>query len=114
MRERVGSWGEGEGEGSNRSEDTQREDSVHDGHSRRVSPRETGEGWPLLTFQTEANGGLWSTNERCPSLVGSLGSSCRYKRFLCCLVAALVSPVQNIFFLPATWAGLRAGPPVSK
>jgi hypothetical protein len=34
MRERVGSWGEGEGEGSNRSEDTQREDSVHDGHSR--------------------------------------------------------------------------------
>ncbi len=53
---------------------------------------ETRDGWPLLTVETEANGDLWSKNESCPSLVGSLGSSCRYKRFLFC-------PLQNIFFL---------------
>jgi hypothetical protein len=43
--------------------------------------------------------GTYSTCERGPSLVGSLlGSLCRYKRF-CPALAALVSPVQNIFFL---------------
>ncbi len=57
-----------------------------------------------------------STNERGISLVGSLGSSCRYKRLF-----ALVSPVQNILFLtvhyinlcgphrPATWAAVVQG-----
>ncbi len=35
-----------------------------------------------MTIETEANGDSKSTNERGPSLVGSLGSSCRYKRFL--------------------------------
>ncbi len=54
--------------------------------------RETIDGWPLQTVETEANGDLWSKNESCPSLVGSLGSSCRYTRFLFC-------PLQNIFFL---------------
>ncbi len=62
--------------------------------------RETREGWPLLlTVEIEANGDLWSTNERSPSLVGSMGSLCRYKRFLFCLGFSIVSPVQNIFFL---------------
>jgi hypothetical protein len=42
---------------------------------------ETREGWPLLTVETEANGDLWSTNERGPSLVGSMGSSCGHKSF---------------------------------
>ncbi len=77
----------------------------------RATARETREGWPL--------GDSKSINERGISLVGSLGSSCRCKRLF-----ALVSPVQNIFFLtvhyinlcgphrPATWAGSRAGPPV--
>jgi hypothetical protein len=37
--------------------------------------------WPLLTFETEANGDSRSTYERGPSLVGSLGSMCRYKIF---------------------------------
>jgi hypothetical protein len=36
--------------------------------------RETREGWPLLTVETEANGDSKSTNEKGPSLVGSLGS----------------------------------------
>jgi hypothetical protein len=71
------------------------------------------------------NGDSKSTNKRGPSLVGSLGSSCRYKRLLSCLLPALVSPVQNIFppctlfqslfsNRPATLTGSRAGPPVSE
>jgi hypothetical protein len=36
------------------------------------------------------------TNDRGPSLVGWLDSACRYNRF-CHALAALVSPVQNIF-----------------
>jgi hypothetical protein len=52
-------------------------------------PKTCGSGTPtlLLTVETEANGdwSKWSTNERGPSLVGLLGSSCRYKRFLSCL-----------------------------
>jgi hypothetical protein len=45
----------------------------------------TRERWPLLTVETDVNGDSKSTNERGPYLVGSLGSSCRYKRFLFCL-----------------------------
>jgi hypothetical protein len=48
--------------------------------------RENREGWPLLTLETETNGNTKSTNERVPSLVGSLGSSYnRYKSLLSCL-----------------------------
>jgi len=59
--------------------------------------RETREGWPLQTVN-EVNADSWSANKRDPSLVGSLGLSCRFKRFLFCL-CCLVGPVQNIFFL---------------
>ncbi len=38
-------------------------------------------GWPLLTVETELIGDSKNTNERGPSLVGSLGLSARYKRF---------------------------------
>jgi hypothetical protein len=38
--------------------------------------RETREGWPPLTVETEANGDSRSTFKRGPSLVGSLSSSC--------------------------------------
>jgi hypothetical protein len=62
----------------------------------RVSTRETREGWPLLL--TEANGDSWSTNERVPSLVGTLGLLCRYNRF---------------FTSPSNLVGSRAGSPVS-
>ncbi len=47
--------------------------------------RETIEGWPLLTVETEVNGDSKRTNEKGPFLVNSLGLSCRYKRFLFCL-----------------------------
>jgi hypothetical protein len=85
-----------------------------------VASRDAREGWRLLTVETEADGGLWSTNERGPFLVGSLGSSCR-TRYSYPALAALVSPVQNIFSSPhfmcpyrlATWAVSRAGSPVS-
>ncbi len=36
----------------------------------------------MLTVETEVNGDLKSTYKRGPSLVGSLGSSSRYKRLL--------------------------------
>jgi hypothetical protein len=87
-------------------------------------PRKTRKGWPLMTDETEVNGDSKSTNDRGPSLVGSLGLSCRrYKRF-CSALAALVGPVQNIFsspcaismtlsHRPASWAGSRVGSPVS-
>ncbi len=84
--------------------------------------RLTRKGWPLVTIETEVNGDLKSTNKRGPSLAGSLGSSCQYTRFLSCSG----QPSTNYSFLhrtlfqsmcphrPATWAGSRAGPPVSE
>ncbi len=60
--------------------------------------RETKEGWPLLTVETEVNGDSKSTNQRGSSLVVSLGLSCQYKRFLHCLGCSS-QPNTNIFFL---------------
>ncbi len=86
--------------------------------------RDTREGWPLPTVETEANGDSKRTNEKGPSLIDSLGLSCRCKRF-CSALAALVGPEQNIRFphrtlcqflcphRPESWAGSRAGSPVS-
>jgi hypothetical protein len=54
--------------------------------------RETRLGWPLLTVKTEANGDSWSTYERGPSLVGSLGS-----KFLSCLGCSR-RPSKKYFF----------------
>ncbi len=65
-----------------------------------MRPERLEEGWPLLTFETEANGDSgdsWSTFERGPSLVGSLGLSIDF----CSALAALVGPEQNIIFLTA-------------
>jgi hypothetical protein len=68
------------------------------GHS--VHTRETREGWPLLTVETEVNGDSKITNEKGPSLVGSLGLLCGGTKDICSFaLAALVGPVQNIFFL---------------
>jgi hypothetical protein len=47
-----------------------------------VLNRETREGWPLLTVETEKNGDSKSTTKMGSSMVDSLGLSCRYKRFL--------------------------------
>ncbi len=58
--------------------------------------------WPLLTVETEANGDSRSTNERCPFLVGSLGSSCRYKRFSSCLGCSSRPSTKYFFLTPYT------------
>jgi hypothetical protein len=78
----------------------------------------------MLTVETKVNRDSKSTNERGPSLVGSLGMSCRYKRFLFCLGCSsrlsteYVFPHRTLFqflcpYLTARWAGSRAGSPVS-
>jgi hypothetical protein len=63
--------------------------------------RETREGWPLLTVETVVNGDSKSTSGWGPSLVGSLGMSCRYKRFLFCLGFSSQPSTKYIFFLTA-------------
>jgi hypothetical protein len=83
---------------------------------------ETREGWPLLTVETEMYWDSMSTAEKGPSLVGSLDSSCRYNRFLSCLSCS-GQPSRKYYFRhhklfisqhrPPTWAGRRAGSPVS-
>ncbi len=52
---------------------------------------------PLLTVETEVNGDSMSTNERGPSLVGSLGYPASTRDF-CLALAALVGRAENIFF----------------
>jgi hypothetical protein len=47
--------------------------------------RETREGWPLLTVETEENGDSKRTRERGSFFVGSLGLSCQNKNFVFCL-----------------------------
>ncbi len=60
--------------------------------------RETREGWPLLTVETEVNGDSKSTIEMDPFLVRW---ACRAgKRYTCSALAALVGPVQNICISP--------------
>jgi hypothetical protein len=63
-----------------------------------LCPRETREGWHLLTVETEVNGDSKSTIERGPSLVGSLGSSCRYKRLF--ILPWLLWSAQEKYFFP--------------
>ncbi len=69
------------------------------------------------------NGDSKRTNDRDPFLVGSLASSCRYKRFLSYLGSASQPSTKHYFphltlfhFINphrlATWAGRRAGLPV--
>jgi hypothetical protein len=78
--------------------------------------------YPLLTNETEVNWDSMRANERGPSLVGSLGLSCRarYKSNFWSALADLVGPVQSIFprrtlfqfvcpHCPASLAGRRAG-----
>jgi hypothetical protein len=81
-------------------------------------------GGPPLTVETEVKGSSKSTNEKGPSLVNSLGLSCRYKRFLSCLGCSgrlntkYVFPHRTLFqFIcphhPASYVGSSAGSPVS-
>jgi hypothetical protein len=52
----------------------------------------------MLTVETEVNGDSRITNERGPSLVGFLGLSCRFKRFLFFLGCSS-EPSTKYFFL---------------
>ncbi len=54
--------------------------------------------WPLLTVETEVNGDSKSTYEKGPSLVGSFGLSCRYKRFFFNLGLDALIGQYEIFF----------------
>jgi hypothetical protein len=60
------------------------------------------DGWPLLTDETEVKRDSKRTNERGPTLVGSLGLSCRYKTFLFCIDCSRRPIVQTFFFLTYT------------
>jgi hypothetical protein len=55
--------------------------------------RETRDGWHLPTVGTEVNGDSKGTIKRDPSLVGSLGLTYRYKRFLFCLGCSSRVPI---------------------
>ncbi len=64
--------------------------------SLRFHPERPERGGPLLTVKSDANGDLWRTTEKGPSLVGWLGSSCGTWDF-CPALVTLVSPVQKFF-----------------
>ncbi len=70
-----------------------------------VAVKETREGWPLLTVETEVNGDSESANESGPSLVGSLVSFCQYKILLPCLGCS-GKPTTNNFFLTVHYFSL--------
>jgi hypothetical protein len=65
-------------------------------------PRDTREGWPLLNWETEANGDSRSTYTKVFSLVGSLGSRAGTRDF-CAALVALVGPVQKYHFPRRTY-----------
>ncbi len=79
----------------------------------------------MLTVETELNGDSGGTYERGPSFVGCYWPYRPGTRNFCPALASLVGPGQNIFFphrilfqliythWPASWAGSRAGSPVS-
>ncbi len=85
-------------------------------------PERLERGGPLRTVETEMNGDAKSTNKSGSSFL--VRWACRYKRFLFCLgcpsrpCTKYFFPQQTLFqFLyphrPASWAGNRAGSPVS-
>ncbi len=59
--------------------------------------RETREGWTLLTVETEANGDLWNTNERGPSLMVCWSRRAGTRDF-CSALAALQSAQYKIVY----------------
>jgi hypothetical protein len=85
--------------------------------------KETKEGWPLLTVETEVDRDSNSTNERVLPWLVRWARRASTKDF-CLALAALVSQLQNIIFLPLHFftllvpiiqqpgAGWRGGSPV--
>ncbi len=73
------------------------------------SARETREGWPLLTVETEVNGDSKDSIEKGPSWL--VRWACRTStRDFYPAVDARVSLVQNIFFLTAHYFNLSTHP----
>ncbi len=66
-----------------------------------VFTRETRECGPCWLFETKVNGDSKSTNELGPSLFGSLGLLCWYKRFFFCLGCS--SSAQYKIFLSSPY-----------
>ncbi len=64
-----------------------------------MAGRETREGWPLLTVETEVNGSSKRTNEKGFFLGWFVGLVVPVQEIFGSALAALVGPVQNIFFL---------------
>ncbi len=71
----------------------------------RVITRDTREGWPLLLLTVKLNGDSKSTNKRVPSLVCSVGLSCRYKRFWYCpyTISIYFSPSPSTLGRQTCW-----------
>jgi hypothetical protein len=70
--------------------------------------RETREGWPLLTVETEVNGDSKSTTWLV-CWAGSAGA-----RYFCSALAALFGLVQNFFFLTVPYISIPFSPTPSK
>jgi hypothetical protein len=69
-----------------------------------VITRETREGWPLHSFETEANGDSRSSYKRGPSVVGLFGLVfVSVQEIFYPALAAVIGPVQNIFFLAVNY-----------
>jgi hypothetical protein len=73
-----------------------------------VSGSDSREGWPLLTVETDVNGDSKRTNDRDPSLVGLLHSSCQYNR---CQVSSLIFLFKHYY--PEILLSKRPGDPVA-
>jgi hypothetical protein len=78
-----------------------------------LAGRETREGWPLLTVETEVNGNSKRQMKRGSFLVGSLSLSCRYKRFFV-LPWLLYSAQYKIFFSSSYIISIPLSPSASK
>ncbi len=74
-------------------------------------PRETREGWPLLTVETEANGDSMSTRVL-PWLVRWARRA--GTRYVCPALAALVGHIQNTFFSSPYTISIHLSPSPSK
>ncbi len=81
------------------------------GNNTRFCPKETKEGWLLLTAETEANGDSKRKNERGLPWFWACGGGIR---IFCPAFGTLVGPVQNIFFSSSHTISLNVFPSLIK
>ncbi len=79
-----------------------------------LAGRETREGWPLLTIETEANGDSKRTNEKGSFLGWFVELVVPVQEIFCFALAALIGPVQNIFVLNVHRTSIPLSPSASK